>query len=119
MPRHVPGFEDIVHAGSATSDLPHTDAPVSFKRLQIVMNTAGFTLFRFDPESPILHWEHVAGRMITTLMPDYRADGFSDPVYDLGYVRDLLPKLTNDGTPNSDTGRKLLVTLFSITNEPY
>jgi hypothetical protein len=41
--------------------------------------------------------------MITTLMPDFRAVGYDELVYDMTYVLDLLPKLAGRGTPKDIT----------------
>lgn len=97
---------------------PLTDAPVTFKRFQLVMNSGGFFLCKLEKGRCILHWENTkTGQMITTLMPDFRALHYDDRVYDMTYVLDLLPKLAGRGTP--DEGHNLVATLRSHSNNPY
>jgi hypothetical protein len=55
--------------------------------------------------------------MITTLMPDFRAVGYDELVYEMTYVLDLLPKLAGRGTP--DEGHNLVATLRLYSNRPY
>jgi hypothetical protein len=109
-------YQDVVWgAGSAA---PLTDAPVTFKRFQLVMNSAGFYLCKMEKESCIVHWENPKAKMmITTLMPDFRAAHHDELVYDMAYVLDILPKLT--GGNSNDEGHNLVATLRSISNKPY
>jgi hypothetical protein len=110
-------YQDVVW-GSGLPEAPVTDAPVTFKRFQLVMNSAAFFLCKLDHGSCICHWENTKTEtMITTLMPDFRAVGYDELVYDMTYVLDLLPKLAGRGTP--DEGHNLVATLRSHSNKPY
>lgn len=110
-------YQDVIWGPGIPEPLL-TDSPVTFKRFQLVMNSASFFLCKLDPSSCICHWENAKiGTMITTLMPDFRAIGYDELVYDMTYVLDLLPKLTGRGTP--DEGHNLVATLRSISNKPY
>jgi hypothetical protein len=80
--------------------MPKTPHPVTFKHLQATMNGLGYGLGRIDPERSRLDWwrdkasDTVGGDklppFVTTLKPDFSADGYSEPVYDRSYVVDLL-----------------------------
>lgn len=110
-------YQDVAWSPS-NLEPPLTDAPVTFKRFQLVMNSGGFFLCKMEKKSCILHWENQKRALIiTTLMPDFRATGYDELVYDMTYVLDLLPKLAGRGSP--DEGHNLVATLRSHSNKPY
>jgi hypothetical protein len=112
-----PAYQDVSW-GPGKLEAPLTDAPVTFKRFQLVMNSAGFYLCKLERESCIVHWESTkTNTIITTLMPDFRAAGHDELVYDMAYVLDILPKLAGRGTANE--GHNLVATLRSASNKPY
>jgi hypothetical protein len=122
MPVGDPRSYQDVDWGYESRGRPETDSPVTLKRLQLVMNEAGFFLCMHDPKTGRLHWEHKSGRLITTLAPDFRADGHDDPVYEMAYVLDLLPKIAGAlSSQEGDTGEghNLIAKLKSIDNKPY
>ena len=101
------------------AELPVTDAPITFKQLQIILNKLGYYLSRHDPGRKIIHWHKESGtdNPITTLRPDFQAIGYTEPVYERDYVLDLL--LSIGGGNNDDDGHKLLAVLISDEKEPY
>lgn len=80
--------------------MPKTQHPVTFKHLQATLNGLGYGLARIHPDRPILDWsldnpvKKAAGdnlaMFVTTLKPDFTADGHAELVYDRNYVVDLL-----------------------------
>jgi len=76
------------------------------------MNTLGYGVSRISAEgsdAAVVHWDQDpsnvtaisklapdAPKEITTLQPDFSADGQNGPVYDRDYVVDLLEHLTKD-----------------------
>jgi hypothetical protein len=84
------------------------------------MNQGGYFLCKQEVTGGygIFHWENLkAGKMITTLAPDFFAKGYDQPVYDMAYVLDLLPKIA--GMESPEEGHRLIATLRSISNNPY
>jgi hypothetical protein len=83
--------------------MPKTLHPVTFKHFQATLNGLGYGLGRIDPDKPILDWwrdspgkSAIGGdlpKFVTTLKPDFTADGYAEPVYDRSYVVDLLVHL--------------------------
>ena len=93
--------------------MPKTQHPVTFKHLQATLNGLGYGLSRHDPIRPILHWykETVAPAGVgenwpphlTTLKPDFSAEGHSEPVYDRSYIIDLLINIFGDEPDGAGT----------------
>lgn len=91
--------------------MPTTQYPVTFEWLQGILNNLGYFFQRLDPDSEksIIHWKReghgeaskllatCAPTILTTLKPDFSADGHTDLVYERDYVVDLLGMLF-DGT---------------------
>jgi hypothetical protein len=106
-----------------------TDAPVSFKYLQMILNRLGYGLSHHDQDKPIIHWQREGRPLpdgmkqlpehITTLKPDFRADGYPDPVYDRSYVIDLIMNVT--GSNATQAGHQLRAVLLAGDGEkePY
>ena len=92
--------------------MPDTNNPVTFQWFQALLNEIGYGFSHLDPdpEKPIIHWEKTgvgknnsllpqsAPRVLTTLKPDFDADGHSDKVYDRDYVVDFLDILIDGDT---------------------
>jgi hypothetical protein len=99
--------------------VPKTGSPVSFKTLQLVLNSIGYRLFRHDPEKPVLHWEKDTPEvpLITTPKPDFRAKRCDDPVYDRDCVIALIMNLT--GTNKIQASDRILAVLHGGEQEPY
>lgn len=98
--------------------MPKTQHPVTFKHLQATLNGLGYGLARIHPDRPILDWslddpsKRVVGdnmsMFVTTLKPDFTADGHSELVYDRSYVVDLLIHIFGQ-TPGGASQRLALV----------
>lgn len=87
--------------------MPTTLFPVTFQWFQALLNQLGYGFSHLDPDpdKPIIHWEHMgtgkhshalpkdAPKLVTTLKPDFDADGHNEKVYDRDYVVDLLDML--------------------------
>lgn len=102
--------------------MPKTQHPVTFKHFQATLNGLGYGLARIHPDRPIMDWslddptkkavgDNLA-RYVTTLKPDFTADGHTEPVYDRSYVVDLLVHIF--GQDQEGATRKLALVAHQI-----
>ncbi|MGJ5207024.1 hypothetical protein [Bradyrhizobium sp. HKCCYLR20261] len=101
--------------------MPKTLHPVTFRNLQATLNGLGYGLGRHDPDKPILHWWRENKKKfpsgdwpdhLTTLKPDFTADGHAEPVYDRSYVVDLLVNIFGDSPDGA--GQRLAIVAHQI-----